>query len=81
MSTFPQEPDDFGAQIDDAFMNFMIEQWYYIRLGTGVQTNPEYKWDIKTLTSKWMNLKKEQFGTTSNTEPKWTSKTKKASSR
>lgn len=81
MSTFPQEPDDFSAQIDDAFMEFMIAEWYYIRLGTGVQTNPDYKYDIKSLTDKWMRLKKEQFGTTSNTEPKWTSKTKKASSR
>lgn len=83
MSTFPQEPTSVSQEIDQAFFDFMIEKWYYIREGTWVHTNPQYEYSYEALIAEWMKIKKDRFGTTSNTPQQWTttSKAKKASSR
>ena len=79
----PEEPSEFTQSIDDAFTEFMLQKWFYIREWTGIITNPNYKYSFDSLKDEWMKKKKDIFGTTSNTEPKWTtqSKTKRSSTR
>ncbi len=81
MSEVATEPTEFQHKIDDAFFEFMLDEGYYIREGTGVITNPNYKYSLESLYAKWMKIKKDTFGTTTNQEPKWVSKARKASSR
>lgn len=78
-----QEPTSITDEMDDAFFNFMLSEWFYIREGTGVITNPNYPYDLAYVTGRWMAQKKEQFGTTTNNPTQWTmtSKSKKSSSR
>lgn len=67
MSALPPEPDALAEQIDDAFFEFMIQKGFYIREGTGARTNPDYQYSYDSLLAEWMKIKKEKFGTTSNT--------------
>ncbi len=67
MSPLAQEPDELAPDIDQAFFDFMIEKGFYIREGTGARTNPDYKYSYDSLVTEWMKIKKERFGTTSNT--------------
>jgi len=67
MSSLHQEPDELSSDIDQAFFDFMIEKGFYIREGTGARTNPDYKYSYDSLVTEWMKIKKEKFGTTSNT--------------
>lgn len=82
MST-ASEPTSLTDEMDDAFFNFMIEEGFYIREGTGVITNPKYPYSLSYATDRWLAQKKEQFGTLTNNPKQWTltSKSKKSSSR
>ena len=69
MSEVAMEPTEFQHKID-AFFEFMFDEGYYIREGQGVITNPNYKYSLESLYAKWMKIKKDTFGTTTNHEPK-----------